>query len=60
MRHTHSKRHKYLKVFGLFVSFFPSTARPNNQQKGDLENSGLLIYIFASMISSIVVIVMEA
>jgi hypothetical protein len=38
MRHTHSKRHKYLEVFGLFVSFFPGTARPNHQQKGDLEN----------------------
>jgi hypothetical protein len=38
MRHTHSKRHKYLEVFGLFVSFFPGTARPNRQQKGDLEH----------------------
>ncbi len=38
MRHTHSKRHRYLEVFGLFVCFFPDTARPNHQQKGDLEH----------------------
>jgi hypothetical protein len=60
MWHPHSKRHKYLEVFGLFVSFAPGTDRPNHQPKRDLEHWGLLIYIFASMISSIVVIVMEA
>jgi len=39
MRLTHSNRHKYLEVFGLFISsFFPGTARPNHQQKRDLEN----------------------
>jgi hypothetical protein len=36
--HIVNKRHKYLEVFGLFVSFFPGTARPNHQQKGDFEH----------------------
>jgi hypothetical protein len=43
----------------LFV-LFPATTRPNHQQKEDLERWDILMYIFARMISSIPIIVMEA